>query len=111
MAAPPETDLARIRKYCHSRVPARLHDQLRIKATVRGGSVTIFDCRPRGTANLTERSKVRAAQLRYSASTRHWSLYSADRNGRSHRYDGLAPGGVPQVLREIESDPTGIFRG
>jgi hypothetical protein len=109
MAAPPEADLARIRKYCHSRVPARLHDQVRIEATVRGGSVTIFDCRPPWHANLTEWSKVRVAQLRYSASTHHWSLYWADRNGRWHRYDDLAPGGAAQVLREIESDPTGIF--
>ena len=68
---PPATDLARIRKYCQSRVPARLHDQVRTEATVRGGSVTIFDCRPPWHANLTEWSKVRVAQLRYSASTNH----------------------------------------
>jgi hypothetical protein len=35
----------------------------------------------------------------------------ADRNGRWHRYDDLLPGTVDQVLREIESDPTGIFWG
>jgi hypothetical protein len=27
------------------------------------------------------------------------------------RYDDLPPGRVDQVLREIESDPTGIFWG
>jgi hypothetical protein len=111
MPAPPETDLARIRKYCQTRVLARLRDQVRIEATVRGGSVTIFDCRPPWHANLTEWSKVRVAQLRYNASTHHWSLYWADRNGRWHRYDDLPPGPVDQVLGEIESDPTGIFWG
>jgi hypothetical protein len=54
---------------------------------------------------------VRVAQPRYSASTHEWSLYWADRNGRWHRYDDLPPGRVDQVLREIESDPTGIFWG
>jgi hypothetical protein len=111
MPAPPETDLARIRKYCQAQVPAHLRDQVRIEATVRGNSVTIFDCRPLWNANLTEWSKVRVVQLRYSASTHDWSLYWADRSGRWHRYDDLRPGRIDQVLREIESDPTGIFWG
>jgi len=50
-------------------------------------------------------------QLRCSASIHDWRLYWADRNGRWHRYDDLPPGRVDQVLREIESDPTGIFWG
>ena len=111
MPAPPETDLAKIRKYCQTRVPARLRDQVRIEASVRGGSVTIFECRPLWQSNLTEWSKVHVAQLRYSASTHEWNLYWADRNGRWHRYDDLPPGRVDQVLQEIESDPTGIFWG
>lgn len=111
MPAPPETDLAKIRKYCQAQVPARLRDQVRIEATVRGSSVTILECRPLWQANLTEWSKVRVAQLHYSASTHDWSPYWADRNGRWHRYDDLPPGRVDQLLREIESDPTGIFWG
>jgi hypothetical protein len=35
--APPETDFARIRKYCLTRVPARLRDQARIEANAGGG--------------------------------------------------------------------------
>lgn len=46
-----------------------------------GNSVTIFDCRPPWHPNLTEWSKAGVAQLRYSASTHHWSLYWGDRNG------------------------------
>ena len=111
MPAPPETDVARIRKYCRARVPPRLRHQARIEAAVRGNSVTIFDCRPPWHPNLTEWSKVRVAQLRYSASTHHWSLYWADRNGRWHRYDDLDPGPVDNVLKEIEADPTCIFWG
>jgi Protein of unknown function (DUF3024) len=38
-----------------------------------------------------------------------WSVYWTDRNGHWHRYDSLQPGRINQVLREIESDPTGTF--
>jgi hypothetical protein len=109
--APPETDIAKIRKYCRARVPGRLLCQARIETAVRGNPVTIFDCRPLWHPNLTEWSKVRVAQLRYSANTHHGSLYWADRNGHWHRYDDLEPGPLDTVLNEIEADPTGIFWG
>lgn len=96
MPAPPETDVARIRKYCRARVSARFRHQIRIEAAVHGNSVTIFECRPPWRPNLTEWSKVRGAQLRYSASTHHWSLHWADRNGRWHRYGDLDAGPVDQ---------------
>jgi hypothetical protein len=78
---PPETDVAKIRKYCDTRVPARIRHQVRVEAAVCGNSVTIFDCRPPWHPNLTKWSKVRVAQLRYSAKTHYWGLYWADRNG------------------------------
>jgi len=84
---------------------------VRVEASVRRNSVTIFDCRPPWHPNLTEWSKVRVAQLRYSANTHHWSLYWADRNGRLHRYGDLDPGRVDKALNEIEADPTCIFCG
>ena len=69
MPSPPETDLAKIRKYCRARVPADIRRQVRVEAAVRGNSVTVFDCRSPWHPNLTEWSKVRVAQLRYSADT------------------------------------------
>ena len=111
MSAPPETDVARIRKYCRARVPTSFRDQIRVEAAVRGSSVSIYECRPPWHPDLTEWSKVRVAQLRYNAETHHWSLYWADRNGRWHRYDDLEPGPVNNLLCEIEADPTCIFWG
>lgn len=107
----PETDIARIRRYCRARVPAQFHDQIRIEAVVRGNSVSIFECRPPWHTDLTEWSKVRVAQLRYSTDNHRWSLYWADRNGRWHRYDDLKPGPVDTLLNEIEADTTCIFWG
>ena len=111
MPAPPETDVARIRKYCRARVPASFRDQIRLEAAVRGSSVSIYECRPPWHPDLTEWSKVRVAQLRYSADTHRWSLHWADRNGRWHRYDDLEPSPVDKLLCEIEADPTCIFWG
>ena len=111
MPAPPETDVARIRKYCRARVPANFRDQIRVEAAVSGSAVSIYECRPPWHPDLTEWSKVRVAQLRYSADTHRWSLYWADRNGRWHRYDDLEPGPVDKLLCEIEADPTCIFWG
>lgn len=111
MLAPPETDVAKIRKYCRARVPPSFRDQIRIEAAVRGSAVSIYECRPPWHPALTEWFKVRVAQLRYHAETHHWSLYWADRNGRWHRYDDQEPGPVDQFLGEIEADPTCIFWG
>jgi Protein of unknown function (DUF3024) len=84
---------------------------VRVEAVVRGNSVTIFDCRPPWHPNLTEWSKVRVAQLRYSADTHHWSLYWADRNGRWHRYDDLDPGPRRQSAERDRSRPHLHFLG
>jgi Protein of unknown function (DUF3024) len=111
MTAPPETDLARVFKYCQECVPVDLHDEIRVEAVVRGSSVTILDCRAPWHPDLTEWTKVRVAQLRHDVRTHRWSLYWADRNGRWHRYDDLPPGTITQVLHEIEKDPAGIFWG
>jgi hypothetical protein len=48
----------------------------------------------------------------YSATIGGWSLKWRDRKGRWHAYEGFDD--VPQfhdVLREVETDPTGIFLG
>lgn len=111
MPAPPETDIARIGKYCCARVPTSTRDQIRVEAALRGNSVSIYEGRPPWHPDLIEWSRVRVAQLCYNADTHRWSLYWADHNGRWHRYDDLEPGPVDEALNEIEADPTCIFWG
>jgi Protein of unknown function (DUF3024) len=105
--AVPELDLARIRQFCESKVPAHLRDE----ADVRGKSVTILDCRPPWHPNLTAWSRAPIAQLRYDIDTNLWTLYWADRNSRWHRYDDTDPGTAEDLLNEINDDPTCIFWG
>lgn len=111
MAAVPDLDLAKIHKFCVGRVPSKFRDEIRIEVDVRGKSVTILECRPPWHENLTEWSRMRVAQLRYSNESTLWSLYWADRNSRWHLYDLIDPGSVDQLLAEIADDPTGIFWG
>jgi Protein of unknown function (DUF3024) len=111
MPALPDLDLARIRRYCDSRVPADLRDEARVEATQRGKNVTIYDCRPPWRPELIDWSRVPVAQLRYESDTNHWTLYFADRNSRWHRYDLIDAGTMDQLLEEIDNDPTGIFWG
>ncbi|TAJ17193.1 MAG: DUF3024 domain-containing protein [Dehalococcoidia bacterium] len=111
MAAVRDLDLARIRAYCAQRLPAQHRGEARVEATVRGRSVTIFDCRPPWQANLTEWSRVPVAQLRFDLVEERWTLYWADRNSRWHLYDDIEPGTVTELLAEIDRDPINIFWG
>ena len=75
-------------------------------------SVTIFDCRPRWHANLSDWSRTPVAQPRYDPDSHLWTLYWADRNSRWHYYDMVEPTPQPnELLTEIDEDPTGIFWG
>ena len=107
----PDLDLARIHRYCGSRVPARMREEVRVEATHRGRSVTIYDCRPPWQPELEEWSRLPVAQFRYDFDDKLWTLYWADRNGRWHRYDLVASGTIDQLLEEIDDDPNGIFWG
>ncbi len=107
----PELDRARIRVYCEQRVPAQYRAEVRVESTVRGKSVSIFECRPPWHPSFPGWSRHPIAQLRYEPGAQHWKLYWADRNGRWHLYDLMEPGMVTELLAEIERDPTAIFWG
>jgi hypothetical protein len=109
--AAPDLDVARIRRYCDTKVPADHRHEARVEADVRGRSVTIFDCRPPWYPDLTDWSRVPVAQLRYASDDNSWTLYWADRNARWHRYQETKPGTVEKLLNEIDEDPTCIFWG
>ncbi len=109
----PALDLARIARYCESRVPPEHRDQVRVEHDVRGRSVSILECRAPWRPDLgTEWTRTRIAQLRYDTDARRWTLYWADRNARWHRYDLIdSSDRVEDLLSEIDADRTCIFWG
>jgi hypothetical protein len=105
-----DLDLGKIHKYCAERFPLELLDRIRLEATVRGRSVTIFECRPPWREDIgPEWTRHLVAQMRYDVANNLWTLYWSDRNARWHVFDLIDPGSIGELLDEIELDQTAIF--
>jgi hypothetical protein len=109
----PELDLARIRRYRTGRIPARVAHLIRLEIDVKGGSVTILECRPPWSPDMgPEWTRFPIARLCFTVSRGRWTLYWRDRNLAFHRYSRIGPSpNVGVLLAEIEADPAGIFWG
>jgi len=63
---PPETDIARVRRYCQRHVPPHARDQVRLETVVRGSAITIIERRAPWRDDFgPEWSRLKVAQLRY----------------------------------------------
>ena len=113
MAGLPETDVARVQRWCRTRVPDHVRDEVRIEADVAERHLTIVECRPPWRADFgPEWTRFPIARLRYTKATRLWSLYWRDRNLKFHEYDRVPPSpSVEELLAEVDRDPTAIFWG
>ena len=110
----PETDVARVRRWCRDRAPEHVRDEVRVEVDVADRHLTIVECRPPWRANRgAVWTRFPIVRLRYVKSTSVWSLYWRDRNLRFHAYDLLAPteASVEELLAELDHDPTAIFWG
>ncbi len=113
MAGLPEIDIVRVQRWCRVRVPEHVRGEVRVEADVTERSVTILECRaPWEAGENGQWTRFPIARLRYTKSTRLWSLYWRDRHSRFHEYVGVpATGSVAELLEEIDRDPTAIFWG
>jgi hypothetical protein len=109
----PETDVARVQRWCRARVPEHVRDEVRVEADVAERHLTIVECRPPWRADFgSEWTRFPIARLRYTKGTRLWSLYWHDRNLKFHEYDRVpASASVEELLAEVNRDPTAIFWG
>jgi hypothetical protein len=113
---PEPVKLAAIRqleRFCESRVPEHVRDEVRLEFIVRGNSITLVERRaPWHPDYGTEWSSLKIAQLRYDADARVWSLYCRDSNERWFPYtEAHAHRGVARLLEAVGADRTGIFWG
>ena len=113
MSELPETDVARVQRWCRARVPEHVRDEVRVEADAPGRHLTIVECRPPWRADFgPEWTRFPIARLRYTKATRLWSLYWRDRNLKFHEYDRVPPSAsVEELLAEVDRDPTAIFWG
>ncbi len=97
--------------YCRRRVPPRARDEVRLKYSFRGDSVTLYEERPT-FFDVSDWVKIPIAQFRFDSINRSWALYWPDRNSRWHEYDDIMPSDdLDTLLDEVEADPTGVFWG
>jgi hypothetical protein len=109
LVAVPELDVAKVARYCQQRVPAEALHQVRLEVDVTATAVTIVERRaPWRPEAGPEWSTFPIARIRYSTTTRLWTLYWRDRNSRFHHYKPFEPSpSIDAVLNEITADPTG----
>lgn len=109
----PETDVARVQRWCRDRVPERALHQVRVECQVAPRHLTIVERRAPWREDLgPEWTTVPIARLTYTATTRTWTLFSAGSNGRFRRYDPLPSSPhITDLLDEIGNDPTRAIWG
>ena len=109
----PELDVARVQRWCDQRVPDHARHQVRVECEVEPRHLTIVERRAPWRPDVgPEWTRFPIARLRYTKTSKTWSLYWRDRNLRFHTYDRLAPSvNVNDLLAEIDRDPTAIFWG
>lgn len=111
---PREAALAVVQVFCDSRIPQEHRGEIRLGCSRRGNSITLVERRPPWDPELVGNNwlSMKVAQLRYDTSSKLWSLFCLDRNGRRWPYDHVGPSpSVDPLLAEIAADPTGILWG
>jgi hypothetical protein len=108
-----ELDVARVRRWCLSRVPEHARSEVRVELDVADRHLTVTECRPPWHPDMgDEWTRFAIARLRFTKTTGLWSLFWRDRNQRFHAYDRVPPTPrVEELLTEIDRDPTAIFWG
>lgn len=109
----PELDVARVQRWCAQRVPEHARHQVRVDCQVAPRHLTIVERRAPWREDLgPEWTSFPIARLRYTTTSKSWTLYWRDRHLRFHLYDPIEPShSVEKLLAEIERDPTCIFWG
>lgn len=109
----PESDVARVQRWCAARVPENTRDQLRIECDLAQRHLTIVERRPPWHENLgPDWTHSTIARLRYNATDKSRPLYWSDQHQRFHLYDQLAPSrSIDDLLAEIGLDLECTFWG
>lgn len=109
----PQLDITRVERWCAARVPERALHQVRVECEVSTRHLTIVERRVPWREDLgPEWTSFPIARLRFTATTKAWTLYWRDRNLRFHPYDLIPPSPhIEDLLTEITNDPTAILWG
>src|SRR3954454_13889120 len=88
----PELDIARVQRWCAARVPEHARHQVRVECQVAPRHLTIVERRTPWREDFgPEWTSFPIARLRYTATSKLWTLYWRDRHLRFHLYDLIGP--------------------
>ncbi|WP_196842402.1 DUF3024 domain-containing protein [Arthrobacter sp. CAN_A1] len=109
----PELEVARARRWCAGRVPARFSTEMRVECDVAARHITIVECRPPWDGDgQTQWSRFPIARMYFTKKTGLWTLYWRDRSLKFHQYQFLAPSPSLQVLLDhVDESGDPIFWG
>lgn len=107
----PEIELFRVNKlfthFCDQRTPPSIRDQIKLLFNIMGNKVILIESRPYHFDD-TKWAEMPIAQFEYSATTNMWSLYGYNRNDKRLP---IAKGSLDTLIKEVDTDKTGIFWG
>ena len=84
-------------------------DQVRLRYDSRGNRVTLTESRPL-FIDPAIWNEIKIAQFEYIPETLRWTLFWYDRKDRRQPYPtGRNKDTLERLIREVDSDPTGIF--
>ena len=92
-------------RYCRTRIPAELHDQIRLSYEIKGNSLTLIEERP-SFLDRERWTRNEIAKFKYDSYLDVWQLFWADRNDRWREYEGI--GATPRLwllLETIDREP------
>ncbi|MGK2320805.1 DUF3024 domain-containing protein [Gordonia rhizosphera] len=108
----PDTDIARVRRWCIARVPEHARHQVGVDYDLADRHITIVETRAPWDGSNRDWTRAPIARLHYTASRREWTLYWRDRNHKFHRYDQLDPTpDVERLLDHIANSGDPVFWG
>lgn len=108
--AVPETDAARILRWCEDRVPPEVRHERRLDPEMGPRHVTIVDARvPEASAIGPGWSRRPVARLAYDPGSGEWTLLSVDPGGAFTSYDTPPTQDVGDLLAELDADPHATF--
>ena len=105
-----ELTVRAVARWCADQVPERARQQFYWEPKVRANAVTIVERRAPWDGSDAEWTARPIGQLRHDPARRSWTLYWPDRHQRWHLVTDVPPAGdVAVLLREIATNPRGIF--
>lgn len=106
----PETEQQRVDSLLGQLCVQRtIPDQVKLQLDTRGNRVVLSESRPL-FIDPAIWNEIKIAQFEYSPESCNWTLYWYDRKNRRQPYPtGRNRDTLEKLVREVDSDPTGIF--